>query len=72
MCSIPNGGDVFIRTHLLLKRIRTLSSKLESADLEVEDLSKEILACEESIYETFFGPKPAVASLQKLLLRDDP
>jgi hypothetical protein len=47
-----------------------LSPKLESADLEVEDLSKEILACEESIYETFFGPKPDVASLQKLLLPD--
>jgi hypothetical protein len=47
-----------------------LSSKLESTDLEVEDLSKEILACEESIYETFFGPKPDVASLQKLLFPD--
>jgi hypothetical protein len=47
-----------------------LSSKLESADLEVEDLSKEILACEESIYERFFGPKPDVESLQKVLLPD--
>ncbi|MCU1252220.1 MAG: hypothetical protein JWQ49_5249 [Edaphobacter sp.] len=52
-----------------IKNLRSLSSKLESADLEVEDLSKEILACEESIYETFLGPKPDVASLQKLLSR---
>jgi hypothetical protein len=47
-----------------------LSSELKSADLEVEDLSKEILACEKKVYETFLGPKPDVASLQKLLLPD--
>jgi Domain of unknown function (DUF4440) len=47
-----------------------LISKLESDDLEVEDLRKEILACEESIYETFLGPKPDVESLEKLLLPD--
>jgi hypothetical protein len=47
-----------------------LSSKLESADLEVEDLSKEILACEKKVYETFLGPKPDVEALQKLLLPD--
>jgi hypothetical protein len=47
-----------------------LSSNLKSADLEVEDLNKEILACEQSIYETFLGPKPDVESLQKLLLSD--
>jgi hypothetical protein len=47
-----------------------LSSNLESADLEVEDLNKEILACEESTYETFLGPKPNVEALQKLLLSD--
>jgi Domain of unknown function (DUF4440) len=47
-----------------------LSSKLESADLEVEDLSKVILACEAKVYETFLGPKPDVEALQKLLLPD--
>jgi hypothetical protein len=47
-----------------------LNSKLKSSDLEVEDLSKEILACEENIYETFLGPKPDVEALQKLLLPD--
>jgi hypothetical protein len=47
-----------------------LSSKLESADLEVEDLSKVILACEAKVYETFLGPKPDVESLQALLLAD--
>jgi hypothetical protein len=62
--------NVFIRTYSPLKRIRSLSSKLESADLEVEDLSKEILACEENIYETFLGPKPDLEALQKLLLPD--
>jgi hypothetical protein len=33
-----------------------VSSELKSADLEVEDLSKEILACEKKVYETFLGP----------------
>jgi Domain of unknown function (DUF4440) len=47
-----------------------LSSKLESADLEAEDLSKVILACEAKVYETFFGPKPDVEALQKLPLPD--
>jgi hypothetical protein len=47
-----------------------LSSKLESADLEVEDLSKVILACEAKVYETFLGPKPDVEALQRLLLLD--
>jgi hypothetical protein len=47
-----------------------LSSKLESIDLEVEDLSKVILACEKKVYETFLGPKPDVEALQKLLLPD--
>jgi hypothetical protein len=59
-----------MRTHLPLERIRSLSWKLESANLEVEDLSKEILACEKKVYETFLGPKPDVESLQKLLLPD--
>ena len=47
-----------------------MSSELKSANLEVEDLSKEILACEKKVYETFLGPKPDVESLQKLLLPD--
>jgi hypothetical protein len=47
-----------------------LSSKLESANLEVEDLSKEILAGEKKVYEAFLGPKPDVEALQKLLLPD--
>jgi hypothetical protein len=47
-----------------------LSSNLESADLEVEDLSKVILACEAKVYETFLGPKPDVEALQRLLLLD--
>jgi hypothetical protein len=47
-----------------------LSSKLESADLEVEDLSKVILACEAKVYETFLGPKPDVEAFQRLLLLD--
>jgi hypothetical protein len=47
-----------------------LNSELKSADLEVEDLRKEILACEKKIYETFLGPTPDVESLQKLLLPD--
>lgn len=47
-----------------------MSSKLESADLEVEDLSKVILACEAKVYETFLGPKPDVEAFQRLLLLD--
>jgi len=47
-----------------------LSSELELADLEAEDLSKEILVCEKKVYETFLGPQPDVEALQKLLLPD--
>jgi hypothetical protein len=47
-----------------------LSSKLKLVDLEAEDLSKEILACEKKVYETFLGPQPDVEALQKLLLPD--
>jgi hypothetical protein len=47
-----------------------VSSELKSANLEVEDLSKEILACEKKVYATFLGPTPDVESLQKLLLPD--
>jgi hypothetical protein len=47
-----------------------LSPELKLADLEAEDLSKEILACEKKVYETFLGPRPDVEALQKLLLPD--
>ena len=47
-----------------------MSSELKSADLGVEHLRKEILACEWRVYETFLGPKPDVEALQKLLLLD--
>jgi hypothetical protein len=47
-----------------------VSSALQSADLGVEHLTKEILACERKVYETFLGPKPDVEALQELLLPD--
>ena len=47
-----------------------MSSELKSADLEGEDLSKEILACENKLYETFLGPQPDVEAFQKLMLPD--
>ena len=47
-----------------------MSSELKSADLEGEDLSKEILACENKVYETFLGPQPDVEAFQKLILPD--
>ena len=47
-----------------------MSSELKSAAVEVEDLSKEILACEKKVYETFLGPKPDVEALRELLLPD--
>ena len=47
-----------------------MSSELKSADLEEEDLSEEILACENKVYETFLGPQPDVEALQKLTLPD--
>ncbi len=47
-----------------------MSSELKSADLEGEDLSKEILACENKLYETFLGPQPDVEAFQKLILPD--
>ena len=52
------------------ERIYSVSLELKSADLEAEDLSKEILACEQKVYETFLGARPDVESLQKLLLPD--
>jgi len=47
-----------------------LSSQLKSADLDGEDLSREILACENKVYETFLGPQPDVEAWQKLTLPD--
>jgi hypothetical protein len=47
-----------------------LSSELKSADLEGEDLSREILACENKVYETFLGPQPDVEAFQTLTLPD--
>ena len=48
----------------------TLSSELKSPDLDGEDLSREILACENKVYETFLGPQPDVEAFQKLTLPD--
>ena len=47
-----------------------MSSQLKSADLDGEDLSREILACENKVYETFLGPQPDVEAWQKLTLPD--
>jgi hypothetical protein len=41
-----------------------MKSELKSADLEGEDLSREILACENKVYETFLGPQPDVEAWQ--------
>ena len=48
----------------------TLSSELKSPDLDGEDLSREILACENKVYETFLGPQPDVEAFQKVTLPD--
>jgi hypothetical protein len=53
-----------------VKGFHFLSSELKLAAVEVEDLSKEILACEKKVYETFLGPKPDVEALRELLLPD--
>ena len=47
-----------------------MSSELKSADLDTEDLSREILACENKVYETFLGPQPDVEAWQELTLPD--
>jgi hypothetical protein len=47
-----------------------LSSELKSADLNGGDLSREILACEKKVYETFLGPQPHVEAWQELTLPD--
>jgi Domain of unknown function (DUF4440) len=47
-----------------------VSSENKSATMELEDLNKEILACEKKVYENFLGPKPKVEVLKDLLLPD--
>src|ERR1700731_430180 len=47
-----------------------MSWELKSADLGGEDLRREILACENKVYETFLGPQPDVEAWQKLTLPD--
>ena len=47
-----------------------MSSELKSADLDGGDLSREILTCENKVYETFLGPQPDVEAWQKLTLPD--
>jgi hypothetical protein len=47
-----------------------LSSELKSADLDGDDLSREILACQNKVYETFLRPQPDVEAFQKLTLPD--
>jgi hypothetical protein len=47
-----------------------MSSESKSPDLDGEDLSREILACENKVYETFLGPQPNVEAWQKLTLPD--
>ena len=47
-----------------------MSSELKSADLNGGDLSREILACEKKVYETFLGPQPHVEAWQELTLPD--
>ena len=47
-----------------------MSSELKSADLDGGDLSREILDCENKVYETFLGPQPDVEAWQKLTLPD--
>ena len=47
-----------------------MSSELKSPDLDGEDLSGEIFACENKVYKTFLGPQPDVEAWQKLTLPD--
>jgi Domain of unknown function (DUF4440) len=47
-----------------------LSSELKSPELDGEDLSREILVCENKVYETFLGAEPDVEAWQKLTLPD--
>ena len=45
-----------------------MSSELKSADPKGEELSREILACENKVYETFLGPHPDVEAWQRLTM----
>ena len=47
-----------------------MSSELKSADPKGEELSREILACENKVYETFLGPHPDVEAWQRLTMPD--
>src|SRR4029077_20345905 len=47
-----------------------MSSESKSPDLDGEDLTREILACENKVYETFLGPQPDVEAFRKLTLPD--
>jgi len=47
-----------------------VSSESKSPDLDAEDLAREILACENEVYETFLGPQPDLEAWQKLTLPD--
>src|SRR5260370_7205201 len=56
--------------HAFHGKEHSLSSELKSADLDGEDLTREILACENKVYETFLGPQPDVEAFRKLTLPD--
>ena len=47
-----------------------MSSELKSADPKGEELSREILACENKVYETFLGPRPDEEAWQRLTMPD--
>jgi hypothetical protein len=47
-----------------------MSSELESADPKGEELSREILARENKVYETFLGSHPDVEAWQRLTMPD--
>jgi hypothetical protein len=49
-----------------------LSLELKSLELDGGDLTREILACENKVHETFLGPQPDVEAFQKLTLPDYP
>jgi len=46
-----------------MERSTSLSSELQSADLDGEDLTREILACENKVYETN-GAKISIAFVE--------
>jgi len=49
-----------------------LSLELKSLELDREDLTREILACENKVHETFLRSQPDVETFQKLTLPDYP